>query len=155
MPSIAAPRRVRRQPVPIDNGEPMSNLNMTPLIDVLLVLLIMMMLSIPMMMHKTEVTLPTPGVADGPPPPIHSVRVEADAVRWDGQAVTRAELSRRLAAAAVDEARPLIRIDAEPRLPYGRFAWLITTVRKAGVKRVTFADQSGFAAFRAAQTRPR
>src|SRR6185295_14927738 len=81
-------------------GEPMSEINTTPLIDVMLVLLIMLIVTLPPQRHAVKLDTPreAPPTMDDPPKPIR-VTVEFDgAILWNGALVSYAELDSRLAA---------------------------------------------------------
>ena len=78
------------------SGEPMIDMNVTPLIDVMLVLLIMFIITIPVQTHAVKLDLPV-NQQNQPPPPINPVKnvlsINAqDQVLWNGQAVTMVQL---------------------------------------------------------------
>ena len=118
--------------------EPFVTPNTTPLIDVMLVLLIMMILAIPAALHTLPVDLPTAGPA-GASPPVHELAIGADgAPTLDGTAVASAGLATAVGALARDPAKPVLRIRADEALPYGLFHARMGTVRQAGMTRVGF-----------------
>ena len=89
---------------------PMGDMNVTPFIDVLLVLLIMIMMAIPIATHKTEVDLPggPQGVAD---PVLNTVYInKADQLFWNGDPVSGEQLSANVALAASLPEEPLTTI---------------------------------------------
>jgi len=78
-------------------AESMREINTTPFIDVLLVLLVMFLLALPVMNHKVPLELPSGPTGAGVPPPTHSLAIApSGALRWDGEAVSRAALVERL-----------------------------------------------------------
>ncbi len=79
-----------------DSGEPMLDINTTPLIDVMLVLLIMFIITIPIQTHAVKLDLPV-NQPNQPPPPINPVKNvlsinNRDQVLWNGQPVTMQQL---------------------------------------------------------------
>ena len=78
------------------DGEPMMDMNVTPLIDVMLVLLIMFIITIPIQTHAVKLDLPV-NQQNQPPPPIDPVKNvlsinASDQVLWNGQPVTLTQL---------------------------------------------------------------
>jgi biopolymer transport protein ExbD len=114
----------------------MSHMNMTPLIDVLLVLLIMMILTVPILYHKVPIDLPQ-GVASGTPPPVHRLALDAKgSLSWDGVAISTASLPARLAALKADPAQPVLHLKTDAATPYARFDETVATIRRAGIERL-------------------
>jgi biopolymer transport protein ExbD len=79
-----------------DSGEPMLDMNVTPLIDVMLVLLIMFIITIPIQTHAVKLDLPV-NQTNQPPPPIDPIKnvlsINAqDQVLWNGAPVTMSQL---------------------------------------------------------------
>jgi biopolymer transport protein ExbD len=127
---------------PADDA-PMSELNTTPLIDVMLVLLIMFIITIPISSHKVPLELPvgTPG----PEPMIHRLTLDAAGrTFWDGEAVDPRGLSARLAAHVADPAAPMLQVSAEAETRYERFDEVLAAVRRAGVANLVL-DNARFA----------
>jgi biopolymer transport protein ExbD len=115
-----------------------AEMNTTPLIDVMLVLLVMVIITIPVMNHEVPVDLPGPV-----PGPIelrvtHRLEIAANgAVSLDGAAISDAALPVRLATLADDpNAELTVRTDEQAR--YDRFARTMATVSRAGVTRLGF-----------------
>ena len=88
----------------------MSELNITPHIDVLLVLLVMLILSIPIATHNLDVDLPDPDPSSNHET-VSLVVQHSRAVLWNGEAVSGAQLGSRLESAAAQPEMPLIRIE--------------------------------------------
>jgi biopolymer transport protein ExbD len=134
---------VQRRPDP--DHEPIGTLNITPLIDVMLVLLVMFIIAVPAMTHKVPMNLPVPGPAGELV--VHRLAIAADgALRWDGSPVAEAALAPRLAALVGDPDASLV-LDPDGAARYERFDQVLATVRRAGVTRLGFADNARFAAF--------
>ena len=132
--------------IPIgDDAQPIADINTTPLVDVMLVLLIMFILIIPASTHKVPLDLPTPGGSALP----ERHRLDLDAAGrtyWDGRPVGSRELTQRLTALAADPALPVLEINADAETRYERFDETLAAVRRAGVTRLGFVDQGRFAA---------
>ena len=128
----------------------MSEMNVTPFIDVLLVLLIMLILAVPVNVHQTTVDLPgDPGLT-----PIHEIRAEntvgitpADQLLWNGNPVTREELSAQVAAASALEDEPLLRFEPDALASYNESAHTITLIKDAGAKRFAFVGNHNYRYF--------
>jgi len=127
-----------------DDMQPIAEINTTPLVDVMLVLLIMFILIIPVSTHKVPLDLPVPG--DGLPPQTHRLDLDAAGrLFWDGRAVAATELTQRLRSLAADPADPLLEISADAETRYARFDETLAAVRRAGVARLAFVGQDRFA----------
>ena len=127
-----------------DDAQPIVDINTTPLVDVMLVLLIMFILIIPVASHKVPLDLPVP--RDGPPPQTHRLDLDAAGrLFWDGRPVGAAELTARLQALAADPHGPVLEFDADPETRYQRFDETLAAVRRAGVDRLAFVGQNRFA----------
>jgi biopolymer transport protein ExbD len=127
---------------------PIVAINTTPLIDMMLVILIMIIVAIPMANHKVPVDLPGPP-PDVPtaPPPFHTLSLDAGgALAWDGQALAAAALDARLAAHAADPARPVLHLAAAGEARYERVDQVLAQIRRAGVTRLGFIGNAEFAA---------
>lgn len=118
--------------------EPMSAINVTPFIDVLLVLLIMMILTVPMATHKVPVDLPGPSGGIPLPETKHELGIARDgALLWDGRAIGDAELPG-LLGRAMKEERPVFHMRTDPEARYERFDAVLAVVKRAGVERLGF-----------------
>lgn len=117
--------------------QPLAAINITPLIDVLLVLLIMMILTIPIASHKLPIDLPN-GPPDGAPSEMtHRLDIAASgALSWDGQPIADAKLGALLKPTADQDGVLHLRTDAEAR--YERFNSVLAVVKRAGVTRLGF-----------------
>lgn len=118
---------------------PLAEMNTTPLIDVMLVLLIMLILSIPVQLHAINLKL---GAAPGPltqPAPVRLVINAAGTVRWDAETVGEAELARRLSALAAEPNAPVLELRPDPDSPYELVATVLATIQRSGVNRLAVA----------------
>lgn len=131
-----------RRPVPayaaaVEDGRPIAELNMTPLIDVLLVLIVMFILLVPKITNEVPITLPRPS---GKALPATTHRLEmarSGAATLDGVAVSDAELAARLGPVGRDERATLV-MRTDPAARYERFLQVLTVVKGAGVTRLGF-----------------
>jgi len=131
-----------------DNGrgdpEAMVEINTTPLIDVMLVLLIMLIITIPIQLHS--VTLDAPSVRQAPPPTppvVVTVDIEAEGlVRWNGEALAdRAVLEERLRQAAVAPDAPEVHIKPDPQAAYKHVAAVLAAAQRQGVAKLAVVDR--------------
>ena len=126
-----------------DTDEVMSEINMTPLVDVMLVLLIIFMITIPVMQHAVPVDLPrassTPQNVQ--PQTIHLAVDAAGAYHWNEEAVPDDALAARLAAAAQRQPQPELHIRADRAVRYERVAQALAAAQRAGLRRVGFVTE--------------
>jgi len=124
---------------------PISDLNTTPLIDVMLVLLIMFIITVPIATHKVPLDLPRPGGIRSEPV-VHRLDLGSSGqVRLDSVLVPDSDLLPRLVAIAADPLAELhLRTDGEVR--YDRFDHVLATIRRAGVARLGRVDNEKFVA---------
>ncbi|MEP7138190.1 MAG: biopolymer transporter ExbD [Caldimonas sp.] len=122
---------------------PMSDINMTPLIDVMLVLLVIFMITAPLMTSSLKLDLPrTDAAQPGDTPQFVSVALDRDGRMFFGdEPVDAAEFARRVGAAAQRDPQTEVQLRADKAVPYGRVAELIGTVQKAGLTRIGFVAE--------------
>lgn len=129
---------MRRSTVTSPEFQPFSQMNTTPLIDVLLVLLIMFILTIPMQSHKVAIELPSGTPAARALPQTHRLTIAADgALGWDGQPVADTALRGRLDA-VVAQPHAVLQIETAAEARYERFDTVLAMVKRAGVTRLGF-----------------
>ena len=126
------------------DSQPIAQINITPLIDVLLVLLIMMILTLPVATHKVAVDLPNGPGYPVSPDKMHRLEIAASgALSLDGTAIAESALPDRLVATMADKDATLtIRSDAAAR--YETFDRVLATVKRAGVTRLGFVGNDQF-----------
>ncbi len=121
-------------------ADPIAEMNITPLIDVLLVLLVMLILTIPMMANEVPMDLPTPAPMPAAERVTHRLEVLASgATRLDGATLGGAALAGRLKVLADDPKAALV-LAADPRARYDPVVQTLAVVKRAGVTRLGFAD---------------
>lgn len=127
----------------------MGDMNVTPFIDILLVLLIMLIMAVPIKVHETTVDLP--GGPLDPPLAIleqNTVAITAqDQLLWNGESVTSEQLKSQVSAASAMEKEPLLRFEPDAMASYDTSAKTITLIKDAGAKRFAFVGNHRYAAF--------
>lgn len=125
--------------------ETISEMNTTPLIDVMLVLLVLMIITLPLQTHAVKIDMPTAPPHPLPPPVVVNVGVEFDGtITWDGAEVSRAQLDARLAAAARQNPQPEIHLFADRLAKYNTVAKVLSDAQYLGMKKMGFADTRGY-----------
>jgi biopolymer transport protein ExbD len=122
--------------------EVMSEINTTPLIDVMLVLLIMFIVTLPIQLHAVDVRTPRSSASPAPPRPSVILRVGRDGrVQWDGQPVAgRADLQRRLRQLAQMTDAPEVQVLPDPQTDYAHVATVLADAQRLGVRRLGVVD---------------
>lgn len=128
-----------------DQAEVMSEINMTPLVDVMLVLLIIFIITVPVLTHSVNVDLPQ---AENAPAEIkpETINIALDAqgkIFWNETPVTTAELDARLASAAAQQPQPEIHLRGDKALAYGQVAQTMAAIQRAGISKLGFITQPG------------
>ena len=116
-----------------------SEINTTPLIDVMLVLLIMFIITIPVASHKVPLELPRPSPTPVPERPFHQLDIAADgSLAWNGAALPADQLQGRLLQVAASPSLPELRLHADSEARYERVDQILAQIRLAGVERLGF-----------------
>ena len=122
-------------------GGPMAEINVTPLVDVMLVLLIIFMITAPLMSHKIQINLPqaNPNTIDTTPPePIDLAVKESGDLFWNDELVTEAILEAQLRVAAQKSPQPELQIRAEKTTQYQKVAAVMAAAKRAGMVKIGF-----------------
>ena len=124
-------------------AQPMSDINMTPLIDVMLVLLVIFMITAPLMSTALKLDLPKAGGAPpGELPAFIALALDAQGQLYVGdERVAEAALRERVAEAARRNPQTEVQLRADRSVPYGRVAELIGLVQQAGLNRIGFVTE--------------
>ena len=122
---------------------PMSDINMTPLIDVMLVLLVIFMISAPLMTSSLKLDLPkADGAQPSDAPRFISVALDPQGTLYFGdEALDAAAFAARVLDAARKNPNTEVQLRADTRVPYGRVAEVIGMVQKAGLTRIGFVTE--------------
>ncbi|MDR1853839.1 MAG: biopolymer transporter ExbD [Azoarcus sp.] len=121
----------------------MAEINMIPLIDVMLVLLIIFIIAAPLLTHAVKIDLPRAdsAVADVKPETIQ-LGIKADGVLfWNGEEVAEADLEARMQAAAAREPAPELHIQADAATPYETLARAMAMASRAGLGKIGFISR--------------
>ena len=115
-----------------------SGVNITPLIDVLLVLLVMFIITIPIQLHAVNMELPTGLSPPGREPPMVKIEVTAqDTLLWNGEPLAdRAMLYQRLQAAAQLGQQPEIHVRAHRSAKYDTVAAVLSASQRFGLQKI-------------------
>ena len=128
---------------------PIAEMNVTPFIDVLLVLLIMLILAIPMPANVTPVDLP--GERQKPSLPVLEQNIitidAADRLAWNGTTVSAEALRAQVAAASALETPPLLRFAPDALASYDTSARTIALIREEGAESFTFVGNDRYRHF--------
>ena len=127
---------------------PIAEMNVTPFIDVLLVLLIMLILAIPMAANVTPVDLPHDGTPKHPVLETNVLTIDAaDRLAWNGFTVSVQELRAQVAAASALEQQPMLRFAPDALASYATAARTIALIREEGAESFTFVGNDRYRNF--------
>ncbi|HTV86807.1 MAG TPA: biopolymer transporter ExbD [Dyella sp.] len=115
-----------------------AQINVTPLVDVLLVLLIIFMITSPVVMHKTALDLPQPSSTPltDPPRPIHLAIHQDGQMYWNDTPINLNQLSVQLSIAAAQARQPALQIDAADGVAYDVVARVLAQAKAQGVSHI-------------------
>ena len=121
---------------------PMADMNITPLVDVMLVLLVIFMIAAPMMTKTLSLTLPYPGPELPVKPPEMTLQVQAgDMYMLDGQAMSRAQITAALEAEVARTPNLKVNLDVDPSAEYESAMQAMAAVRNAGIDAIALPAQ--------------
>ncbi|XZG70298.1 ExbD/TolR family protein [Chitinibacteraceae bacterium HSL-7] len=126
-----------------DDDQVISEINMTPLVDVMLVLLIIFIITMPVISHQVMLDLPQ---ASNQPqdikPDAISLTIDAKGVLgWNGATVDAAALDARLAEIAVKQPQPEVHLSVDKTVAYDHVAQAMAAVQRAGVQKLAFVTE--------------
>jgi biopolymer transport protein ExbD len=123
--------------------EVMNEINMTPLVDVMLVLLIIFIITVPVMKHAVNIDLPRASSEREQTKPENILfSVAADgSYYWNEQKIRDDELPARLAAEAAKDPQPELHIRGDKEVRYERVAQAMSAAREAGVRKIGFITE--------------
>ncbi len=132
-------------------GEPIMDINTTPLIDVLLVLLIMFIITIPIQTHAVKLDLPQNQPNQTPPPvdPIKNkvVITQAGAILWNGTPVSLLQLRQYLDVSQQMNPVPELHLQPEPEARYEVVDQVLAVTKQAHVEKMGFVGNEAYATF--------
>ncbi|MEM1195413.1 MAG: biopolymer transporter ExbD [Pseudomonadota bacterium] len=150
MASTKSLRRFTETPRPRlqKRSAPMGDMNVTPFIDVLLVLLIMIILAVPIKVHETRVDLPTaPCTACEIGQTNVVVITAADELLWNGTRVTPDQLRVQIERTAAASPEPTLRFEPDALASYDRSARTIALIKEAGATKFAFVGNGRYKDF--------
>ena len=129
------------------NPDVILDINTTPLIDVMLVLLVMLIITIPLQLHSVNLNMPT----GNPPPPLvkpEVVKIDIDpasVVDWNGEAVPdRAALEEKLAAAGAQAVQPELHLRPDKNAQYAIVAGVMVSAQRLGLTKIGIVGSEQF-----------
>ena len=138
-----------------DDGSPMMEMNTTPLIDVMLVLLIMFIITIPVATHAVNIDLPAPSnnpdTPDVEPDKNKIVLTQADQILWNGTPISDGELVNNLNISKNMAVEPELQFEPEAQASYDLSARVLNIIKGSGVTRFGFVGNEQYRTFGTAQ----
>ena len=133
-------------------GEPMMDINTTPLIDVMLVLLIMFIITIPIQTHAVKIDLPVDDPNNVTPPPVDPVKNKivvdpSGAVLWNGAPVNLVTLRQYLDITTTMTPTPELHLQPHPEARYELVDEVLAVVKRANVTAFGFVGNEAYATF--------
>jgi len=133
---------------PSGEDEVMMDINTTPLIDVMLVLLIMFIITIPIQTHAVKMNMPVPSNAAPPPKPPEIIRIDVDfdgTIGWNGEIIPdRPALEVRLAAVAAMADQPEVHLRPNKLVTYKYVAMIMASAQRLGVTKIGIVGNEQF-----------
>ena len=126
-----------------DRDDVASDINVTPMVDVMLVLLVIFILTVPVLTHSVGVELPK-AQAVRTPAETQSVSLtvaQDGTIYWDGNAIDEAELEEALAETAQAEPQPEIRLYGDRKTDYEHVVRVMAAAQRAGVTKLAFVTK--------------
>ncbi|AEI38293.1 MAG: biopolymer transporter ExbD [Zymomonas mobilis subsp. pomaceae] len=133
-----------------DNDEPMMDINTTPLIDVMLVLLIMFIITIPIETHAVKINLPQNNSHNQDPidPVKNKIMINASGtIFWNGQATELPDLRRYLDESQAMNPIPELQLQPDPQVRYDVVDKVLAECKKAQVEKMGFVGNETYRSF--------
>ncbi len=129
-------------------GEPdvIMDVNTTPLIDVMLVLLVMLIITIPIQLHSVNLDMPPPNPNQPlTKPVVVEIFIDFDGrLMWNGEEVDRAALEQKMRSAVAEAVQPEIHIKPNKLVDYGHVAHVLATAQRLGLKKLGMVGNEQF-----------
>ena len=128
-------------------GEPMMDINTTPLIDVMLVLLIMFIITLPVMTHAVKLDMPQSKNQPPPPVVVEPIQLEVDwdgTVIWNGTPVQLGALEGYFRVEAAKNPQPEVHVRPNRRANYDTVAKVLALAQRNGMQRIGFVGNEQF-----------
>ena len=130
------------------DGDIMIDINTTPLIDVMLVLLIMFIITIPIQTHAVKMNMPIPNQQQPPQEPRLPVRIDIDfdgTIGWNGEVVAdRDELEARLSQVAAEADQQEVHVRPNKLVTYKHVAAVMASAQRLGVTKIGLVGNEQF-----------
>ncbi len=135
-----------------DDGSPMMEINTTPLIDVMLVLLIMFIITIPVATHSVDIDLPVANPPDTPPPPVlpdknKVVLTQDNKILWNGTQITDRQLLDNLKLSLTLPVEPELQFEPEENAAYDLSVKVLNVIKGSNVTKFGFVGNEKYAFF--------
>jgi biopolymer transport protein ExbD len=131
-----------------EDGGVMVDINTTPLIDVMLVLLIMFIITIPIQTHAVKMNMPVPSKNAPPPKPPEIIRIDVDfdgTIGWNGEVIPdRATLESRLSQVALQPDQPEVHLRPNKLVTYKVVAMIMASAQRLGVTKIGIVGNEQF-----------
>ena len=131
-----------------EDGDVMMDINTTPLIDVMLVLLIMFIITIPIQTHAVKMNMPVPNNAAPPPVPPTIIRIDLDfdgTIGWNGEIIAdRGMLEQRLQQVAAEPDQPEVHLRPHKLFTYKHVAMVMASAQRLGVTKIGIVGNEQF-----------
>ena len=130
-------------------GAPMCDINTTPLIDVMLVLLVTLIVTLPIMTHAVKLDMPPPN-PNQPPPPVQPVIINLDiyydgTIAWNGQTIpTLTDLEAQFKDAAAQDPQPELHLAPDSHVKYDYVAKVLAAAQRNHMEKIGFVNTSQF-----------
>lgn len=124
-------------------AQPMAEINTTPMVDVMLVLLVIFIITAPLLTHSIKIDLPQAGSQSNQEKPdaiALSINAEGQ-LFWNDAPFEDAELASRLATAAQKNPQPELHLRADKRTSYQQLATVMSAAQKAGIEKLGFVTE--------------
>jgi biopolymer transport protein ExbD len=133
-----------------DDGSPMMEMNTTPLIDVMLVLLIMFIITIPVATHSVDIDLPVP--SDAPAPAVDPIKnkivlTPEGVILWNGGAINQGQLVANLQQSLTMAVEPELQFEPDSQASYDLSAKVLNIIKASGVTKFGFVGNEKYRAF--------
>jgi biopolymer transport protein ExbD len=135
-----------------DDGQPMMEMNTTPLIDVMLVLLIMLMITIPPVSHAVQIDLPVqnnePPPLDQPDPIVNKILIlPTNEIQWNGTPVSLQQVEQYLNQTKAMNPEPELQFQPAPTAIYDTVDRTLAVVKRSGITKFGFVGNEQYSVF--------